>query len=589
MGSAYISTNKAVCRDCYKCLRECPVKAIRMTSGQAYIDETRCVLCGKCVKVCPQNAKNYRNDVAEVKDLINAGKKVIASIAPSYAAVFESWEVKRLPAILKVLGFSAVEDASAGALYNTRATFDIIKNDSTRPYMSSACPAVVNYVEKYRPDLIDVLVPVVSPMIAHGKLIKKKYGADAKVVFIGPCIAKKYEAERPEFRNIVDAVLTFHELDEWISGENLSIENCEESRFDNDAPYFSILFPLSGGMFNTADNSYTRMNSDMLAINGFQPVKEACDYIKTGKSGKIIEPLFCVSGCIGGPGIESEKNVFERKANLLDYFNSARKSGEPLSTEIDIEAISTGTHFTQRKVEEKDPDEKDIKDILLKIGKTDDDDHLNCGACGYDTCREKAKAVLNGMAEVEMCIPYMRYISERRTDKIIESTPNGIVILNDELNVIHMNASFKTFFNCNESLIGKKISVLMSIEPFEELAAGDKELIETTTEFEKLNLVFHILLYKLKQDNQIVGIFVDITKNLADRKKLVSLRAKTLIQAQELLEHQIEMAQKLAKFLGESTAKGESLVDSLMSLTEDEEKKKESPRKNWLWDTYMLK
>jgi iron only hydrogenase large subunit-like protein len=589
MGSAYISTNKAACRDCYKCLRECPVKAIRMTNGQAYVDESRCILCGKCVKVCPQHAKNYRNDVAVVKDLIAEGTPVIASIAPSYAAIFESWQIKRLPAVLKMLGFSAVEDASIGALYNTKATFDVIKNNPDDSFLSTACPAVVNYVEKYRPDLLNVLVPVVSPMIAHGKLIKKKYGADVKVVFIGPCIAKKYEAERPELKNIVNAVLTFEELTNWISAENLNFENCEESRFDNDAPYFSILFPLSGGLFNTADKNYLRMNSEMLAVNGYQQVRDACDYLKNSRSGKIIEPLFCYSGCIGGPGIDSDKSVFERKANLLDYFNQAKNNGEELINDIDHTSLETGTHFSAKKFDERNPEEKEIKDLLLKIGKTDDSDHLNCGACGYDTCREKARAVLNGMAEVEMCIPYMRYISEKRTDKIIESTPNGIVILNEDLNVIHMNASFKSFFKCDEAFIGKKISAIIDIEPFEELAAGDKELVETTAEFENLNLVFHVLLYKLREDNQIVGIFVDITKNLADRNKLVSLRARTLIQAQELLEHQIEMAQKLAKFLGESTAKGESLVESLMSLTEDEEKKKDSPRKNWLWDTYTSK
>lgn len=578
-----IFTNKARCKDCYRCVRACTVKAIKMFEAQASIDTDRCILCGTCIKECPQQAKQYRKDAEIVKEFFRNGEKVLLSLAPSFPAFFDEHIVNRVPSALRSIGFSVVSETAIGAYLVSKEAEEYIKKNKDKTHIVSFCPVVVNLIEKYYPRLVSSLLPIMSPMVAHGQYLKEKYGYDCKVVFIGPCIAKKDESEKDIYNGYVDAVLTFDELKEWFEEEKIDLRKFEESWFDDPCDKNAKLFALSGGFSKTADLEAEYLSDNSMTITGFESIKAALNYANPDKN-VLIDSLFCSMGCINGAGIKNETNYFERKERVLEYASidmltseTLDKNKYKLSTKFEKRALDIKTGFT----------EEQIKEVLEKTGKFEDEDQLNCGACGYNTCREKAIAVLEGIAEIEMCIPYMRRIAEQRGDKIIESSPNGIVILDQELNIINMNPAFKKFFYCNNSVYGKKISMLMDPVYFEDLKSGDEDILEITVNHEKYNIICHQKLYKLKNEQQLVGIFVDITKNLADKEQLSSLRNETVVQAQELLTHQIEMAQKLAKILGENTAKGELLVENLLRLAKDEQSK--TKNNNWLWDIYTSK
>lgn len=582
MENNIIFTNKARCRDCYRCVRACPVKAVKMENGQATVNEELCIFCGTCIKECPQGAKQYRNDLAKVLSLLKSNERVVCSIAPSFASVFNSWEVKRIPSALRKLGFAFVSETAVGAYQVSLASNREIENSNRNISITTACPAVVNYVEKYNPENLANLVKIVSPMTAHAMLLKEKLGNDIKTVFVGPCVAKKAEAEREQSSNLIDAVITFEELRDLFEMENIIPGRCEESDFNEKPAGHSRMFALSGGQMKTSDYESDAFSMNVIPVSGYDEVSDILQSVKSNGNDKyVIEPLFCRQGCINGPGCRVEKSIFDKRNDLLKYFSSQKITEDelPEQTELDLstsfgENLDIFSEFT----------EDEIKAILAKTGKTTEEDELNCGACGYSTCRDKAIAVLKGMAELEMCIPFVRRMAEQRTDKIIESSPNGIVILDDELNILNMNPAFKRFFMCSEATCGKNISYLMDPEPFVKLKAASDSVFEATVHHEKYGITCFEKLYMLEKDRQYVGIFVDITKSESARKQLDSLKSETVSQARELLDHQINFAQQMAKFLGENTAKGEKLVDNLMKLSGDSEKSNGGNK--WLRDIY---
>jgi len=568
-----VFTLTARCRDCYRCLRSCPVKAIRMQKGQAYVDEKRCIACGTCIRECPQKAKTFRYDIDIAQSLIDNGHFVAASIAPSFAAVFNSWQRVRLASALRALGFRYIGQTSRGAYQVSAHTAKVIgKDDHAYPsYIATACPALVNYVEKYRPELVENLLPIVSPMVAHARMLKEKLGKEVKVIFIGPCVAKKSEIDRSGIAGVVDCVLTFNELMQWFEQKGVNLATCEESNFDEKPLHVAQLYPLPGGSLKTAGMDDDGLSLASLRVDGVENVKEVLRDIPLESPYKLIEPLFCSQGCINGPGIDMEKNLFERRRNIIEYDKEVTESSI-------IPPLENSDLFKARFVKEEgffhEVSEEEIKRILERTGKFDPEQQLNCGACGYGSCREKAIAVAHGMAEPEMCIPYMRQLAERRTDHLFTTTPNGILMLDEELNILRINPAFKKFFTCSDAVIGRHISYLMDPAPFEKLISSVADNIDVTVFHRPYNLLCRELLYTLKQERQIVGIFINITSQQEQEKKLNQIRSQTIEQAHELLEHQIKMAQNIAQFLGESTAKGEELVRKLVSLSDTDEQSK---------------
>jgi len=570
-----ILTSKARCRDCYRCLRACPVKAIKMKGGQAYVEESRCVLCGTCVRECPQKAKSIRSDTERAAGYIKDGFYTAVSLAPSFAAIYSDWRLKRIVSALRRLVFNYIAETAIGAQITAELTAALC-GERNKTLIASACPAVVNYIEKYRQEMIPALAGVVSPMIAHAKAIiaklsKEKKREEYKIIFIGPCAAKKKEAEREEFAGFIDAAITFDELDEWLERENINLNECEESDFDEISPNRARLFPLEGGLIKTAALETDMLDSEILAISGFDEIENALEVLNSN-SGldskiKIIEPLFCVKGCINGPGavLTEKSGIFGRKNSIIEYYGS----GAARKNKIKVSPADFKASYRHFKIEDpQDISEEDIKSVLEKTGKLNIEDELNCGACGYNSCRDKAVAVIRGMAELEMCMPYMRKMAERRTDRIIETSPNGIIILDEKLHIISMNGAFKKMFMCSEVVIGKRISYIIDPANFEKLSTRGGAKIETIEKYPSYNLICHEILYALSDEKQYVGIFVDITNLEINQKRLDEIKSKTVCQASELLEHQINMAQQMAKFLGEYTARGEELVKNLMKVSE---------------------
>jgi PAS domain S-box-containing protein len=589
-----VYTNKARCRDCYRCVRVCPVKAIRMRENQAFVVEERCISCGTCIRECPQKAKTFRNDVDRAAELLRSGQPVAVSVAPSFTSVYTGWERTRIASALRTLGFTFVAETAVGAWESARESRRHIDASPGSPHIASACPAVVTWVERYHPAAARFLIPVVSPMVAHARMLKAHLGPDAAVVFVGPCVAKKAEAERPELAGAVDCVLTFAELAEWLARERIEISACEESRFDEEPAGDSRAFPLVGGCLRTASLSSDLLAPDIAAASGFEDLEHLVASLESKERRLVVEPLFCLQGCINGPAIGIERSLVDRRQEVLGWAAHAAADGARAvdggraapRRDGEAPAVSLSTRFKPGPAWGDRPiTEEEIAAVLEKTGKTRPEDRLNCGACGYASCREKAIAVIRGMAEAEMCIPVMKRLAEQRTDRIIETSPNGIVVLDERLAILSMNPSFRKYFMCSDAVCGRHISYLMDPDPFERLAGGASDKEELTAAHERYGIVCRQILYALREERQYVGIFVNITQTEESRKRLDSLKARTALQARELLEHQVEMAQKIAAYLGESTAQGEALVEKLMELSAgDEQKQAQRPGKGRPWD-----
>ena len=574
-----VYTLTARCRDCHRCLRVCPVNAISIADGQASVRPERCISCGACIRECPQGAKTYRRDIALAQSLLDGRNIVAASVAPSFPAAFPHWKAGRFVAALRRLGFSVVAETAAGAYYCAQACAQAVASKGQN--ICPACSAVVNYVEKYRPELVPQLMTAASPMITHARMLKQQLGPDAKVVFIGPCVAKKTELERPDAAGAVDVALTFEEVSQWLEKSGISITACEESAFDGTPLGQARLYPLSGGFLKTAGIPEGAAQRCSGSVTGAAEVKDA---LQSAPRDVVIEPFFCREGCVNGPGLKSVEGLLQRRLSVAAYAEAASRlrPEEHFSPDIQLQdvpqpskeelAAQCAASFAPKPFKSGATySEEDILRVLEQTGKGEPERQLNCGACGYNSCREKAIAVLEGMAVPEMCIPLMRRRAEQRADRIISNSPNGIVVLNSSLEIVGANEAFKTLFSCPEDILGRRISYLMDSAPFEKVAAGLQDRADFLWRDEKSGLACKQMIYPLREEGQIIGIFVKMTPHAADADANARQRAQTVAQARELLAHQIDMAQHIAMFLGESTAKSEELVKKIMTLSEEED------------------
>ncbi|MDR1081134.1 MAG: hypothetical protein LBQ79_09310, partial [Deltaproteobacteria bacterium] len=480
-------------------------------------------------------------------------------VAPSFAARFPGPLAPRLPSALRRLGFSRCAETAEGALYVTRRSLEPGGQGS----VCTACPVVVNYVEKYRSARLDELIPVVSPMVAHGRLIKAAF-PEVLVVFIGPCAAKKDELARPENVGAVDLALTFAELSRWLADEGVAVEDCSESGFDSlsDAGE-ARLFPVSGGMLKTGGLVADGLMADVFPLTGPDEVKNlfAPD---GGLYGKTVEPLFCRGGCVMGPAFDGPGTFLERREAVIAWASAARPAppGPPGEVPHRAEFVND-----QRKLE--DVTESQVNRVFERTGKLNPVFQLNCGACGYASCWDNAAAVIRGMAEPEMCIPYMKRLAQQRTDQIMETSPNGIVVLDAELCMIKMNTAFQKMFMCNSGILGRRISYLVNSEGFEKLQEGDTDKFESIKS--KYGIRYHEILYTIREARQYVGIYADISKIRFDSGQLDVIKSQTLMHAREFLEHQVRFAQEMAHFLGKSAAQSEEIARRIIALYDTEE------------------
>ncbi|MBN2728951.1 MAG: 4Fe-4S dicluster domain-containing protein [Bacteroidales bacterium] len=399
-----VYTVKDRCRVCYTCVRECPVKAIKIINGQAEVISERCIGCGNCVNVCSQGAKAYKTSVVQINNFLDQGLNAIACVAPSFPAEFYDLKNHRvLVGMLKKAGFSKVMEVSFGAdLVSERLKEFLVKNPD-QSYINSDCPAVVNYVEKFFPQLVDQLVPIQSPMVALARYIRKTENPDAKIIFIGPCIAKKSESDE------IDDALTFEELRDLFETRNIIPTECNETEFDGPAGGHGSVYPITQGLLQTINKTENLVKNDIIVASGNNDFKEVIEELDKGEIESNLISLHCCNGCLMGPGMTGNKKRYFRRNQLSKYLNDKIECFKKDEWENNIKenrSINLDREFQADPVGITDPDEEKIKKALLKMNKTKEEDLLNCGACGYHTCREHAIAIINGLAETEMCLPY---------------------------------------------------------------------------------------------------------------------------------------------------------------------------------------
>lgn len=569
-----IKTNNAKCRDCYKCVRSCPLKAICVNSGpyniqpHAKVIEEICVQCGHCTVVCPQKAKVVRNDLAEIKDLLaDESIRVVASVAPSFPVHLPLSQPLALPGLLKKLGFSYVGLTAVGAELISIEHHHI---DRPAPVISSACPAVVNLIEQHYPRLLPYLSPLVSPVIAHGRLLKKQYPG-CVVVFIGPCIAKKGEIISDEAPGAVDYALEFKELWDWIGKEAIDFSSIENVAFDGYIPGKANLFPAEGGQLLTTSLSTDIMDAGVQTVTGLQNCINLFDHfcsLNENQMPGFVEMLACSGGCLGGPGGVTENDIYSKKQKLLDFYSQYKLDEKPEARQRpSLPAAELIRKFTNRKVKLPVPDEEQIKNILAQSGKFTPQDELNCGACGFGSCREKAVAVYRGHAEPQMCIPYMRKRAESISNQVLSAMPNAVIIVDEDMVVTEINpAALKMFDPQSRRIIGRQLDHFIDPGEFQ-LALKEKKAVISDFCILKNRTIARQIVFPL--ENMVVGIFTDITKEINQQEELLHVKTQTIKRAKEVTKKLMTVSQEIAGLLGETTAETKILLNQLIKLMQE--------------------
>ncbi len=416
-----IFTVEEKCKGCYACVRNCPVKAIRVKEGISGVMEERCVACGACINICAVEAKQARNDIGAVWQLLGQCSSVTAILSTTFPAAFPEVRPGQMVTALKKLGFGEVMEVAFGAELVCREYGRLVRENKGKPVLSSTCPAVVSLIEKFYPQLIDNLAPIVSPMVAMGRVIKWQYNPQAKVVFIGPCVAKKAEEEDKKVSGVIDAVLTFPELKEMLAAKEINPLSEEEGQFSGPKPYLGRLFPMPGGLLKIAGISGDILLSDVTIAEGIDRSISCLRELAQGKiRTKFMDISFC-QGCIGGPAMDNDLSLCGRREIIVDF---ASEEADPAQTEKDIEkyaSIDLSRKFTNRYTALPTPSEREISNILGQINKLKTEEQVNCGACGYDSCRELAIAVCQGLAESEMCWPYLVEKLQNTQDELLKA------------------------------------------------------------------------------------------------------------------------------------------------------------------------
>lgn len=544
----YLDFKNAKCKDCFKCLRECPVKAIRYENHQAKIIEQKCILCGHCTLVCPQNAKQVHSEADDVLALLAGNDKVVASVAPSFVSSFGLQDFGVMQIALGKLGFDLAEETAVGAKAVTEEYAALLKKGEYRNFITSACPAVNRMIQLYYPKALKYLAPVPSPMVAHARILKQKY-PDYKIVFIGPCIAKKREGKES---GIIDAVLTFDELKHLFEQKNIDLEQINAFRSAKREGNRAKFYPISRGIIKSFDTLPT--GYEYVAVDGVNRCFEVLEDIDEF-DGLFLELNCCEHACVGGPcridnkGGSLKANEDVRKYASLD--NEAISAGNVVETP-EINLVEAHPRI---RLEDRIPSERDIRAILAKTGKNTPEDELNCGACGYSTCREKAIAVINGYADIEMCLPYMRSRAESMSYEIIQNTPNGIVLLDNDFRILDINAKAMRILGITEHDVKGMVAFdLFDCDPFiNALSKGrnvskKKIFVNRTKKYVELSIVL------LQDHNVMFGVMKDITDNVEYDEKLNSIKLETLATTDEVIKKQMRVAQEIASLLGETTA-----------------------------------
>lgn len=554
-----LTLKKSNCKNCYKCIRHCPVKSIRFSGNQAYIISDECILCGQCFVVCPQDAKQIVDETEKVKVLLRSGDPVYVSLAPSFIANYEGVGMEPMRKALKKLGFADVEETALGATMVKREYDRLVDEEHRDIVLSSCCHSINLLIQKYYPSELPYLAKVVSPMQAHCSAIKRRI-PNAKTVFIGPCVSKKDEAQA--YAGVVDAVLTFDELTRWFKAENITLEKEVTPEEKSRARFF----PTAGGILKTmaCDNpDYTYM-----ALDGVENCIAALKDIERGKIHRcFIEMSACEGSCIGGPVMEKFHH-----APVQDYMAVAQFAGKQdfAVEQPDVLAMEKTFAMIDRKLPL--PTESELQDILRQMGKRKPSDELNCGTCGYDTCREKAVAIYQGKAEISMCLPYLKERAENFSDTISRNSPNGLIVLNEKLEVQQVNKAALKLLNLRmaSDVLGEQVVRILDPTDFLSVLGGGQNIHDKRmylAEYEKY--VEESILYD-KDYRVLVCILRDVTEEETVRAKKEDISRQTVEIADRVVDKQMRIVQEIASLLGETAAETKIALSKLKESITDE-------------------
>ena len=555
----YLTFKKSNCRNCYKCIRHCPVKSIRFSGNQAHIVSDECVLCGRCYVVCPQNAKEIADGTEYVRVLLGAERPVIASLAPSFAAYFEGCGIGAMTEALTRLGFTGVEETAVGATLVKREYEKQIAAHERDVIISSCCHSANLLVRKYYPELAQYLSPVLSPMLAHAKDIRRRI-PDARVVFIGPCIAKKDEAENAG----VDAVMTFEELAGMLHAAGIEpqrrMDRCEESR--------ARLFPTVGGILRTMQGKPDAYA--YLTVDGMDNCKAMLEDLQAGTIHDcFIEMSACTGSCIGGPVMEKYHSAPVRHFRDVNSF-----AGKEDFAVQPFESGELAAHFPYIGLSRTQPGEREIAEALRKMGKTSPADELNCGSCGYNTCREKAIAVCQGKADVSMCLPYLMDKTERFSNNILANSPIGVLVLNEEYEVQQINRAAMRMLRIASELdvMGDQVVRIMNPMPFIDVMENGKEVKELREYYAEYRKYIELTVVHDKTTHILIAILRDVTETEKQRQQQEQMEKQTVEIADKVVEKQMRIVQEIASLLGETTAETKIALTKLKNSIVREEK-----------------
>lgn len=552
-----VYTVEAECQDCYKCLRQCPVKAIKIEQGRAAVIPDACIACGRCVEVCPAGAKRIRDDLGRAKYLLTR-KKTYVSLAPSYAGAFPGVPAAVLIRAIKALGFAGVSETALGAELVNTAVAGELKSGTRRINLSTACPVAVDFICKYMPEMAEALTPTLSPMLAHGKWLREVYGEEIGVVFVGPCIAKKCEADA--YGHLVDVALTFADLTLWLEKENRLPPGGTEGPDEMFMPHTAregALYPMVGGMNETLRIGLKHHPVSLLSVAGLRNIRYALEGIKAAppEVPVFLELLACDGGCLGGPCI-SKKTALNNELEIRRRVVLPEQPSAAAAVNLQM-----AIRCTAAAADPADPVR--IKEALARIGKHSPDDELNCSGCGYETCRAFALAVVAGRAEPAMCLSNLRKKAQRKANALLRCMPSGVVIADASLNVIECNENLARMFG-GDLLLGYRARpglegvALRNVLPFPEifqrvLDSGHdyhRDMIRIGDRLISLNV------FTIEPHEAVGGILLDVTSTELRREHIAN-------RAREVIDKNLATVQEIAFKLGEHMADTEILLRSI--------------------------
>ena len=537
-----LTLKKSNCMNCYKCIRHCPVKAIRFSGGQAHIINNECILCGNCFVVCPQNAKEIVNETEKAKVLLQTGDPVYVSLAPSFIANYPGVGIQAMTRALKKLGFAGVEETAIGATMVKKEYERMLNEEARDVIITSCCHSINLLIQKYFPAALEYLADVVSPMQAHCLDLKKRY-PNCKTVFIGPCVAKKDEAEY--YEGIVDAVLTFEELTRWLEKEDILLEKIMDADENSRARFF----PTTGGVLKTMER---RPDFTYMALDGVENCIEALKEVVAGKVHKcVLEMSACVGSCLGGPIMEKYTN-----ARIQEYMAVKAYAGDKDFVVDQPDPLEMKKGFSAIVPQAIVPSESEIYSVLRQMGKFRPEQELNCGSCGYNTCREKAIAICQGKAEISMCLPYLKDKAESFSDTIVENTPNGLIVLNEKLEVQQINSAARRLMNIRSAsdVMGAHVARILDPEVFQSVINSRRNVLSQRTYLAEYKRYVDMTVMYDYDSRLLIGIMRDVTEEEVARERKEDISQKTIEVADRVVEKQMRIVQEIASLLGETAA-----------------------------------